>query len=31
VYCSLVQLATSPPTTTSTGALGKYDFMYAKT
>jgi hypothetical protein len=24
-------LAASPPSTTSTGALGKYDFMYAKT
>jgi hypothetical protein len=24
-------LAASPPTTTSTGALGKYDFMYANT
>jgi hypothetical protein len=24
-------LASSPPATTSTGALGKYDFMYAKT
>jgi hypothetical protein len=31
VYCSSVQLAASPPATTSTGALGKYDFMYAKT
>jgi hypothetical protein len=30
VYGS-VQLAASPPTTTSTEALGKYDFMYAKT
>jgi hypothetical protein len=26
-----VQLAASPPTTTSTGAFGKYDFMNAKT
>jgi hypothetical protein len=24
-------IGTSPPATTSTGALGKYDFMYAKT
>jgi hypothetical protein len=30
-YCSSVQLAASPPATTSTRALGKYDFMYAKT
>jgi hypothetical protein len=26
-----VQLATTPPATTSTGAFGKYDFMKAKT
>jgi hypothetical protein len=25
-----VQLAASPPATTSTGAFGKYDFTYAK-
>jgi hypothetical protein len=25
-----VQFAASPPATTSTGAFGKYDFMYAK-
>jgi hypothetical protein len=25
-----VQLAASPPATTSTGAFGKYDFIYAK-
>jgi hypothetical protein len=31
VYYSSVQLAASPPATTSTGALGKYDFMNAKT
>jgi hypothetical protein len=31
MYCSLLQFAARPPTTTSTGALGKYDFMYAKT
>jgi hypothetical protein len=31
LYCSSVQLAASPPVTTSTGALGNYDFMYAKT
>jgi hypothetical protein len=30
-YWSSVQLAASPLATTSTGALGKYDFMYAKT
>jgi hypothetical protein len=26
-----VQLASSPPATTSTGAFGKYDFMKAST
>jgi hypothetical protein len=26
-----VQLAATPPATTSTGAFGKYDFMKAKT
>jgi hypothetical protein len=26
-----VQLAASPLATTSTGAFGKYDFIYAKT
>jgi hypothetical protein len=26
-----VQFAASPPVTTSTGALGKYDFINAKT
>jgi hypothetical protein len=31
MYCTLLQFAARPPTTTSTGALGKYDFMYAKT
>jgi hypothetical protein len=25
-----VQLAASPPATTSTGAFGKYDFIYAR-
>jgi hypothetical protein len=29
-YCSSVQLAASPPATTSTGAFGNYDFIYAK-
>jgi hypothetical protein len=31
VYYSSVHLAASPPATTSTGALGKYDLMNAKT
>jgi hypothetical protein len=31
LYCSSMQLAASPPAATSTRALGKYDFMYAKT
>jgi hypothetical protein len=31
LYWSSVQLAASPPATTSTGALGKYDFIYTKT
>jgi hypothetical protein len=30
-YYSSVQLAASPPATTSTGAFGKYDFIYART
>jgi hypothetical protein len=30
VYCSSVQLAATPPATTSTGAFGKYDFIYAR-
>jgi hypothetical protein len=30
-YCSSVQLAASPPATTSTGAFGKYYFMKART
>jgi hypothetical protein len=30
-YYSSVQLAATPPATTSTGAFGKYDFMKAKT
>jgi hypothetical protein len=31
LYWSSVLFAASLPATTSTGALGKYDFMYAKT
>jgi hypothetical protein len=30
-YYSSVQLAASPPATTSTGAFGKYDFINART
>lgn len=31
LYCSSVQFAASPPTTTSTGAFREYDFMKAST
>jgi hypothetical protein len=30
-YCSSVQLAATPPSTTSTGTFGKYYFMKANT
>jgi hypothetical protein len=31
LYCSSVQFAVRPPTTTSAGAFGKYDFMKGST
>jgi hypothetical protein len=31
LYWLSVQFAASPPATTSIGALGKYNFIYAKT